>query len=165
MWGAKMESVKKIIRTNDARQTEFYFSRLNGDGFNNEQIQFLVELISKYLNKYKKLVINKVTDLYDEKEFFYTNESGEKYEDIPILGQYFWEAKKIRLNHIRVSRMPLNDTDFIRNIAARAQQVYEVENKIDHIKWTAMKKGIKYEDLQKEFERDPKMKDFILKEY
>lgn len=157
----KVKRIEKTIKLDDGRQTKFEFSRCNNEGFSENQIDFMIELILNFLKKYKKLVIARVTDFYTNTGDFYKNESGEHYDDMLELAKYYYAQEEIQLNHIRASRMSLQENEFIRKIETYAAKVYKVEDKIDQMKYHAIKAQVPFEKIKTIFEEDPVGNKFI----
>ena len=103
------------------------------------------------MKKYAKLEICRVKDFCDDERTFYSDSNGIMYSDMETLANYFYDSKEIALNHIRVSKMPCADSEFVKNIDILTDRMCEIEKKIDAIKLQAIKNGIPYSVLKRDF--------------
>ena len=157
----EVKKIEKTIELDDGRQTKFEFSQCNNEGLKEEQIDYTIELIQNYLKKYKGLVINRVTDFSANTGDFYKDAHGKSYDDMSELGKYYYAQEEIQLNHIRTSRMPFQENEFIKRIETYATKVYKVESIIDQMKYHAMKARVPFENLKTIFAEDTVGKKFI----
>lgn len=156
-----IQTIVKTLKLDDGRETMFTFNQLEGQGFSINQVDYIMNIVHYYLQKYERLVINKISDFCSNEETFYSDENGLKYSDMPTFAEYFYDSKEILLNHIRVSEMPDETVSFIEKIDALAAKVSKVEDMIDKMKLHAMNIQVPFEDLKDNFRKDPIGSSFI----
>lgn len=113
---------EKIV-TRGNRKTKLRFHFYNDMGLNIIQMIEIEILVSEYLKKYPLLEIPMICDYYsmdhtgkaDNYSYFHDNE-GVKYEKRKDLARYFWNSKKIGINHIKMRRTKFDDENHVEKV-------------------------------------------------
>ena len=105
----------------DYKKIQFEFIENGNIGLSKEQIEYIKELIAYYTKLYPKVILKTVCDFFlwdyakDElDEYTYThNRENEEYVKYDALAKYNDDDKLIGFNHIRLSKMDLDNNQVV----------------------------------------------------
>ena len=126
-------------------EIQFELIENNSLGFSKEQIIYIKSLIKKYMTEYTQITLQYVCDYFswdygqnEFNEYTYThNKEGVKYTEYDALAQYNDEDKLIGFNHIRMSKMELENDDIVHRIKKDKQKFEEIKKKYEALKKTS----------------------------
>lgn len=105
----------------DYKEIQFEFIENENIGLSKEKIEYIKELIAYYTKLYPKVILETVCDFFSwdyEKdeldEYTYThNREKEEYAKYDALAKYNDDVKLIGFNHIRLSKMDLDNNQVV----------------------------------------------------
>lgn len=106
----------------DYNEIRFEFIENDNIGLSKEQIGYIRKLIMQYVEKYPLVILKKVCDFFscdymksELDEYTYThNRFGKEYAKCKTLAKYNDNAKLIGFNHIRLSKMELDNIQIVK---------------------------------------------------
>lgn len=119
----------------DYNEIQFDFIENDSIGLSNKQIEYIKKLILYYIEKYPLVVLKKVCDYFswdyaknelDEYTFTH-NREGEEYIKYDALAQYDDDDKLIGFNHIRLSKMELDDAQIVKRVKRHKKSFEELK--------------------------------------
>lgn len=120
---------------------EFQFIENDTIGLNSIQIDYIKNLIKKYMKEYPKVILKTVCDYFswdysqnELNEYTYThNTENELYSSNSALGKYNNDDKLIGINHIRLSNVKLDDTQIVTQIEQNKKKLQKLQKSLKKI--------------------------------
>lgn len=123
----------------DYKKIQFEFIENGNIGLSKEQIEYIKELIAYYTKLYPKVILKTVCDFFlwdyakDElDEYTYThNRENEEYVKYDALAKYNDDDKLIGFNHIRLSKMDLDNNQVVNWVKRDLKGFEEIKKQLE----------------------------------
>lgn len=125
----------------DYNEIQFEFVENDNIGLSKDQIEYIKKLIMHYIEKYPQVALKKVCDFFSwdykkselNEHTFTHNREDEEYIKYKSLAKYNDDDKLIGFNHIRLSKMELDNNQIVKWVSRDKRKFEKVKKSYERL--------------------------------